>query len=60
MAQGSCKSCSKSIITLKNGVENMLMHYVPEVMGVEQVEDEGLKAVVDSEFDKLQSKLSTN
>ena len=38
----------------------MLMHYVPEVMGVEQVEDEELKSVVDNEFDKLQSKLNTN
>ena len=26
--------------TLKNGVENMLMHYIPEVTGVEAVEDD--------------------
>jgi Fe-S cluster biogenesis protein NfuA len=38
--QGSCKSCSKSSITLKSGVESMMMHYVPEVMGVEAIEDE--------------------
>ena len=38
--QGSCKSCSKSSITLKSGVESMLMHYVPEVLGVESLEDE--------------------
>ena len=35
--QGSCTSCPSSIVTLKNGVENMLQFYVPEVLGVEQV-----------------------
>lgn len=41
---GSCVGCSSSSITLKNGVENMLMHYIPEVTSVvalEEVEDEG-------------------
>lgn len=28
---GSCSGCPSSSITLKNGVENMLMHYIPEV-----------------------------
>ena len=37
--QGSCTSCSKSTVTLKNGVESMLMHYVPEVQGVEAIDD---------------------
>jgi Fe-S cluster biogenesis protein NfuA len=27
--QGSCKGCASSAVTLKNGIENMLMHYVP-------------------------------
>jgi NFU1 iron-sulfur cluster scaffold homolog, mitochondrial len=31
--QGACKSCSSSVITLKNGIENMLMHYIPKVRG---------------------------
>jgi Fe-S cluster biogenesis protein NfuA len=35
--QGSCKSCSSSVVTLKLGVESMLKHYVPEVISVEQV-----------------------
>eukprot|EP00466_Bigelowiella_natans_P009121 jgi/Bigna1/37883/e_gw1.22.54.1 len=35
--QGSCVGCPSSSVTLKNGVQNMLMHYVPEVMGVEEV-----------------------
>lgn len=38
--QGSCSSCPSSIVTLKNGVQNMLQFYIPEVLGVEQVEDE--------------------
>lgn len=28
---GSCSGCPSSTVTLKNGVENMLMHYIPEV-----------------------------
>lgn len=35
--KGSCSGCPSSTITLKNGIENMLKHYVPEVLGVEQI-----------------------
>lgn len=31
---GSCKGCPKSTITLKMGIERMLKHYIPEVVGV--------------------------
>ncbi|MEZ5690105.1 MAG: NifU family protein [Rickettsiales bacterium] len=34
---GSCSGCPSSTITLKNGVENMLKHYIPEVIAVEAV-----------------------
>lgn len=34
--QGACSGCPSSSVTLKSGIENMLMHYVPEVQGVEQ------------------------
>lgn len=34
--QGSCDGCPSSSVTLKSGIENMLMHYVPEVKGVVQ------------------------
>eukprot|EP01038_Epipyxis_sp_PR26KG_P013266 gene13266-17772_t len=34
---GSCVGCPSSSITLRNGVENMLMHYIPEVKGIEDV-----------------------
>jgi len=37
---GSCVGCPSSSVTLKNGVENMLMHYIPEVTGVEALEEE--------------------
>lgn len=39
--QGSCTSCPSSVVTLKNGVQNMLQFYVPEVLSVEQVDDDG-------------------
>lgn len=34
---GSCVGCPSSSVTLRNGVENMLMHYIPEVKGIEEV-----------------------
>ncbi|KAI5428530.1 hypothetical protein KIW84_033495 [Lathyrus oleraceus] len=37
--QGACSGCPSSSVTLKSGIENMLMHYVPEVKGVEQEMD---------------------
>jgi len=35
--RGSCSGCPSSTITLKSGIENMLKHYIPEVLGVEQI-----------------------
>lgn len=55
--KGSCRGCDSSVVTLKNGIENMLMHYIPEVQGVEQVIDEN-EAVALQEFDKLEKKLN--
>lgn len=34
---GACSGCPSSTITLKNGIENMLKHYIPEVKSVEAV-----------------------
>lgn len=34
---GACSGCPSSTATLKNGIENMLKHYVPEVIAVEAV-----------------------
>ncbi|MED6234684.1 nifu-like protein [Ameca splendens] len=36
---GSCTGCPSSTVTLKNGIQNMLQFYIPEVDNVEQVED---------------------
>jgi Fe-S cluster biogenesis protein NfuA len=33
--KGSCSGCPSSIMTLKQGVQNLLCHYVPEVKKVE-------------------------
>ena len=33
---GACSGCPSSTVTLKNGVETMLRHYVPEVLEVRQ------------------------
>jgi Fe-S cluster biogenesis protein NfuA len=33
--QGACSGCPSSSVTLKSGIENMLMHYVPEVTSLE-------------------------
>jgi len=35
--KGSCSGCPSSTMTLKNGIENMLRHYIPEVSAVEAV-----------------------
>ena len=34
---GACSGCPSSSATLKSGIENMLKHYVPEVIAVEAV-----------------------
>mgnify|MGYP003326921151 CR=1 FL=1 len=33
--RGSCSGCPSSILTLKQGVQNLLCHYIPEVKSVE-------------------------
>jgi len=37
--QGACAGCPASTMTLKQGIENMLRHYIPEVREVRPVED---------------------
>lgn len=54
---GSCAGCPSSSVTLKNGVENMLKHYIPEVRGIKEEEDEGLKKINEDEFSSFESKL---
>ena len=35
---GACKGCSSSEITLKNGIQNLMQYYFPEIESVESVE----------------------
>ncbi|CAL9117147.1 unnamed protein product, partial [Musa acuminata var. zebrina] len=36
--QGACSGCPSSSVTLKSGIENMLMHYVPEDEAVKNLD----------------------
>ena len=36
---GACSGCPSSTITLKNGIESMLKHYIPEVKEVQAVDN---------------------
>ncbi|CAO3701774.1 unnamed protein product [Rhizopus stolonifer] len=54
--KGSCRGCDSATVTLKHGIENMLIHYIPEVKGVEQVIDEN-ESIALQEFEKLEKKL---
>lgn len=40
---GSCSGCAMSKMTLQQGVENLLKHYVPEVQAIVSEDDEGAK-----------------
>ncbi|KAJ3314300.1 hypothetical protein HDV04_000682 [Boothiomyces sp. JEL0838] len=54
--RGACRTCDSSTLTLKNGIENMLMHYIPEVEQVEQVL-EPQEELSKQEFEKLEREL---
>ena len=36
--RGACAGCPSATLTLKNGIENLLRHYIPEVQLVEAVQ----------------------
>ncbi|RCK57926.1 NFU1 iron-sulfur cluster scaffold, mitochondrial [Candida viswanathii] len=44
--KGACRSCDSSSVTLKNGIESMLKHYIEEVNAVEPIEED--EAAVDA------------
>lgn len=54
---GSCVGCPSSTATLRNGVENMLTHYIPEVKGIEQIKGEE-ETKGEQEFEELEKKLN--
>ncbi|XP_064173481.1 NFU1 iron-sulfur cluster scaffold homolog, mitochondrial isoform X1 [Anguilla rostrata] len=53
---GSCTGCPSSAVTLRNGIQNMLQFYIPEVDDVLQVEDE-VDEVNERVFTELERKL---
>ncbi|CUA77461.1 NifU-like protein C1709,19c [Schizosaccharomyces pombe 972h-] [Rhizoctonia solani] len=57
--KGSCRGCSSSTVTLKTGIERMMMHYIPEVKSVEQVLDQE-EAIALDEFAKLERRIQEN
>ncbi|KAH8710070.1 HIRA-interacting protein 5 [Phaeosphaeriaceae sp. PMI808] len=54
--RGACRTCDSSTVTLKNGIESMLMHYIEEVKGVQQVLDQEEEVAL-KEFAKFEDKL---
>ncbi|PHH66638.1 hypothetical protein CDD81_6475 [Ophiocordyceps australis] len=54
--RGACRTCDSSTVTLKNGIEGMLMHYIEEVKGVHQILDQE-EEIGMQEFAKFEEKL---
>ncbi|MCJ1352204.1 MAG: hypothetical protein MMC33_002188 [Icmadophila ericetorum] len=54
--RGACRTCDSSTVTLKNGIESMLMHYIEEVKDVTQVLDQE-EEIAMKEFAKFEEKL---
>ena len=57
--RGACSGCPSSAVTLKSGIENMLMHYVPEVTSVEEAEPDEAQSEGAKAFSRLEKHLST-
>ncbi|EPS36648.1 hypothetical protein H072_9787 [Dactylellina haptotyla CBS 200.50] len=55
--RGACRTCDSSTVTLKNGIESMLMHYIEEVKGVTQVLDQEEEIAI-KEFEKFEANLA--
>jgi len=53
--QGSCSGCASSSVTLKSGIERMLMHWIPEVTGVVAVTDDDLEKINLEQFNKTEA-----
>ncbi|KAK4228340.1 hypothetical protein QBC38DRAFT_159466 [Podospora fimiseda] len=54
--RGACRTCDSSTVTLKQGIEGMLMHYIEEVQGVKQILDQEEEIAL-KEFEKFEEKL---
>jgi Fe-S cluster biogenesis protein NfuA len=56
--QGACAGCPSSASTLKGGIEQMMRHYIPEVLEVVEAEPDELEAAGIKQFNKLEQHLS--
>ncbi|KAF3083843.1 hypothetical protein TWF102_000560 [Orbilia oligospora] len=55
--RGACRTCDSSTVTLKTGIESMLMHYIEEVKGVTQVLDQE-EEIAQREFERFEANLA--
>ena len=56
--QGACAGCPSSASTLKGGIEQMMRHYIPEVLEVVEAEPDESEAAGLREFNRLEQHLS--
>lgn len=54
--RGACRTCDSSTVTLRNGIESMMRHYIPEVREVKQVLDPEEDVAI-REFARFEEKL---
>ncbi|TID24069.1 HIRA-interacting protein 5 [Venturia nashicola] len=54
--RGACRTCDSSTVTLKNGIEAMLSHYIEEVQGVQQIFDQE-EEIAMLEFQRFEERL---
>lgn len=55
--RGACRTCDSSTVTLKNGIESMMQHYLgDQIVGVRQVLDQEEEIAL-QEFAKFEEKL---
>lgn len=57
--QGACSGCPSSSVTLKNGIEEMMKHYIPEVLAVIEADPDEIETESNRRFKELESRLST-
>jgi len=50
---GACVGCSSSSVTLRNSVEKMLKHYIPEVKSIENVQAD-YNPIISRSFELIQ------
>lgn len=59
--QGACSTCASSSVTLKGGIENMMRHYIPEVLRVEEAgasDANALRETSDEALSRMEEKLA--